>query len=320
MTIFQRSDVIDLSETDHTIRLPNTIGLYIGDTSGGNDIVVKLRNDDNNKTWQVQPGSILFGDFVKVIKNGTTASSIIALTDELPSVWEPDQEPGLLLWWEIDDPNIVSSSGIVDYLPDRSGANINIQGTPIHTNIGWRGIQPSLRYGPIKINFVSGVNKPINNSLTGLRKSFTIAWTAQIWDFQQLDNFWSWGHSSGSSNIGCSTGVPPSQIRIRKSNTQGNVLQHSANDVLDTNAHIYILTFSNGALSLYIDNVAVFNKIGSKLENFDLSLFMIGGSYVAGSTFQNGNFHSTAFCVWNHALNTNVRNKLYNYLANKYMQ
>lgn len=75
-----RSEAVDISTTDHTFSFPIS-AIYIG-TVG--TVIARLRGDSVDRTYlaaMVFPGMYLLGDFEVVRRTGTTAASMIGVSD-----------------------------------------------------------------------------------------------------------------------------------------------------------------------------------------------------------------------------------------------
>jgi len=69
-----RSELVDISSTDHTFTIKEITGLWIGNTAG--DVVGRLWGDSADSTWPVAANTMLPGRFKLIRKTNTTASTI----------------------------------------------------------------------------------------------------------------------------------------------------------------------------------------------------------------------------------------------------
>jgi hypothetical protein len=66
------AEPVDISAADHVFS-KFVDSIYVG---GGGALVVRFRGG-TEATYQVIPGLVLFGDFERVVKSGTTATSLV---------------------------------------------------------------------------------------------------------------------------------------------------------------------------------------------------------------------------------------------------
>jgi hypothetical protein len=79
--VVHMSEAVDISSTDHTFVLKTT-AIYCG---GAGNLIARLRGDSTDRTWVVQAGQYVLGDFLKVTRTSTTATAMIGVRDRTGS-------------------------------------------------------------------------------------------------------------------------------------------------------------------------------------------------------------------------------------------
>lgn len=77
-----RSEVVDISSTDHTFTIKNITAIKNNSGVSGT-VVARLWGDNADRTWKVASGELLLGRFKSVTRTGTTlttANDLIGVT------------------------------------------------------------------------------------------------------------------------------------------------------------------------------------------------------------------------------------------------
>lgn len=78
-----RSEVVDISSTDHVFVSANICALH-NTTAAAGTVVARLAGDGTtNSTWRLAAGTVVYGAFVRVVRSGTsltTAEAILGLS------------------------------------------------------------------------------------------------------------------------------------------------------------------------------------------------------------------------------------------------
>jgi hypothetical protein len=69
-----RSEVVDISSTDHTFAITNITAIYNNSGTTGT-VVAKLVGDSASRPWKVVAGQYLIGRYTVVERSGTTLTA-----------------------------------------------------------------------------------------------------------------------------------------------------------------------------------------------------------------------------------------------------
>lgn len=149
---------------------------------------------------------------------------------------------------------------------------------------------------------VNGTSQYIHIDAGAMPTEWTVAFKAKRTAGARVCNLF--GALAASGGIGINVGANWALIYEAAAAGSGSI-------AVDSNFHTFIVTYSSGAGTLYVDNVS-----GSTMTNtpYD-STKIILGAYPGGSVFMAGDIKDP--CQWNRVLDSTERSNLHTFLAGR---